>query len=203
MSEERKGLSNEKLPDPKSAPSELSKGGPRTRTAAHLKRIVAASLALPLAASTSLAQRGFLVVDPAPPPQIIPVVSARFVVKSPEIVVVGINRQAPAPMTAGSPTALAAGTHRIELTSASNATSFTIEIKVGPDRPPVDLTPPPVAAILKVVSPAEVKVDDKPATLVSPETAIELPAGTHAVVLTPTPRATSQAFTLEIVSTAR
>ena len=50
MKKDDKGMLNEILPDPKQAERDLARGSPRDRTAAHLRRIVAATAAalLPL-----------------------------------------------------------------------------------------------------------------------------------------------------------
>src|SRR5438067_6269926 len=95
--EKMKKLLNEVLPDPKQAERDLGAGSPRDRTAAHLKRIVAAAAALHLGAAVAdnsvpgdkgkdgknqkppeaqkppekpPEQPGYLVVDPVPPPYI-------------------------------------------------------------------------------------------------------------------------------------
>jgi hypothetical protein len=64
--DDEKSLSTERLPDPKSAAEELAAGGPRKRTADHLKRILRASLSLPLAAGLSSCKREVTPTTPQP-----------------------------------------------------------------------------------------------------------------------------------------
>ena len=52
-----KTLSNERLPDPRSAAEELAEGSPRQRTADHLKRILATGMVLPIAAADCVVPR--------------------------------------------------------------------------------------------------------------------------------------------------
>src|SRR5215467_768360 len=94
----QKTLMNEKLPDPKAAPTELSQGDPRARTTAHLKRLLAAGLSLPLAAGVNSCM-GYQVVDPAPPPAVVQQPFGTMRVKSQ--MTVGIDGRTPQNMEAG------------------------------------------------------------------------------------------------------
>jgi len=191
--EKPKGISNEKLPDPEVARTELAGGEPRLRTAAHLKRILAASLAAPLVAGVASC---YVVVDPVPPPHVIRQPFGRLAIKSPQSVSLVINGgkaiipdEVPIPL-AGSVA------HSIQL-SSSNATRFVLEISVV-----VPAGPAPtgsVSGILKPLSRMEVLIDGvTKGILAGPDDLVELPAGVYTVELVPLPTSSPATFTLEI-----
>lgn len=191
----RKTLLNEKLPDPQSAAAD-STGDPRGRTMAHLRRILTASLSLPLAAGvTSCSVTGYQVVDPAPPPAILPRAFGTVKLKSPMLV--SINGQTTQSMVAGGEVSLGMGIHTIQLTALSNVSAFSVEIRIE-GSPPRGAAGPQASGVLKTVTSANIQVDGKPATRVTPQDSVELAAGGHTLEISPLQASQTHTFTLEI-----
>ena len=128
-----KHLLNEVLPDPKNAGSDLAEGSPRSRTVKHLKRILATSLAVPLAAAVTSCH-GYVVVDPVPPPYIKPAEGNGYLsLKSIPDADIEIDGKATGLRTPQPHIELSAGTHAIKLTSADGKLqqTFNVEISAG------------------------------------------------------------------------
>jgi hypothetical protein len=193
----RKTLLNEKLPDPKSATADLAAGDPRGRTAAHLKRILAASLSLPLAAGvTSCSIIGYQVVDPIPPPAVLPQAFGTLKVKSP--MSVAIDGRAFQAMTAGAIVSIPEGTHTIQVTRPSNTATFAIEISIERNATRTPAAPPAPSGVFKTLSAATIQIDGKPPVVVTAQESIELSAGTHMIEISPTSPSLTHSFSLEI-----
>jgi hypothetical protein len=123
---DEKRLLNEILPAPLTAnPAE---GDPRQRTTKHLKKILAVSLALPLAATTSC---GYLVVDPVPPPQVRPGPPGVLALKSTPIAEIEIDGKPTGLQTPQDKIELPPGIHTIKLTAGNLQQTFTVEISTG------------------------------------------------------------------------
>jgi hypothetical protein len=202
QNEKPKTLTNEKLPDPSAAPSELKEGDPRSRTAAHLRRIITASVTLPLVAGISSCQIPFQVVDPVPPPAVIPQPVATLSIKTPEAAVAMIDERSAGQLTATNSVSLAAGTRKITLTSTTRSPSIVVNLQVGAG-PINNVSRTVIIAILKVQSATQVKVDDKPAARVTPEEAVELSAGPHTIEFSLPADSDTQTFSLEIKAIPR
>jgi hypothetical protein len=142
-----KGLLNELLPDPNRALKDLAEGTPRGRTAEHLKRVLAAGLALSL--STEVAgcgspgrsaqkpdePRGYGVVDPVPPPP--PFVIPGFLsLKSTPVANITIDGQPTGLKTPQMNISLAAGIHtiRLDVPAKKLEQNFSVEIISGNTR---------------------------------------------------------------------
>lgn len=192
----RKTLMNEKLPDPKSAAQGLREGDPRGRTAAHLKRILTASLSLPLAAG--VASGCYQVVDPIPPPAVIQQPFGTLRVKS--AMTVAIDGRTPQTMAAEAAVSVPAGLHTIQLTSSSNSGVFAVEIGIQASASRPGSTQPVPAGTLKTLSAATIKIDGKPATAVTAQDSVELSSGLHTIEISPSPASSTLTFTLEILS---
>jgi hypothetical protein len=138
---DEKRLLNEILPDPERAAEELSSGGPRKRTAEHLKRILAMSLVGPVVAG-SMAQDGkatqnpppppprppaFGVVDPVPPPPPAPPKPGYVSIKSTPVADIAIDGKATGLKTP-QVIELKPGTHTIKLTAGDLEQTFTVQI---------------------------------------------------------------------------
>jgi hypothetical protein len=196
----RKTLMTEKLPDPKSAAVNLLEGDARGRTAAHLKRILAAGLSLPLAAGvTACSVTGYQVVDPVPPPAVIPQAFGTLKVKAPLLVTIN-GRSFQSLMTPTDGVAIASGVHTIQLSFPSdrNSGAFAIELSIALSSSRTPGTQPPPTGIFKPLSAANIQVDGKPATLVPPQGSVELSAGTHTIEISPSPASSTHSFSLEI-----
>ena len=126
-----KTLSNERLPDPRSAAEELAEGSPRQRTADHLKRILVTGMVLPIAAAAASC-RGYFVVDPPPPPYIKPQPGA-LALKSTPVADIEIDGKPTGLKTPQTNIELAPGMHTIKLTSAEPRLeqTFIVEIMSG------------------------------------------------------------------------
>ena len=185
----------EKLPDPKLAFTELSDGGPRSRTAAHLKRILTASLSLPMAAGITIGAASYQVVDPIPPPAVLAQPIARIQVKTPMRVEIDGRSTA---MASNSATTLGGGTHRIQVTSDSNSTTFAIDIALNLNASRNPGADPVPRGVLKLLSTANVRIDGNAPRRITPQDSVELGPGPHTIEFAPIPAASTQTFTLDI-----
>jgi hypothetical protein len=135
----KKRLLNEVLPDPERAAAELSAGGPRKRTAEHLKRILTLSLmgaagtmphgteAMP-ASKPRQERPPFRVVDSLPPPPVPPTPPkpGYLSLKSnPDITIDGKATGLKTPQLIE----LKPGTHTIKLTAGDFEQTFTVQIQ--------------------------------------------------------------------------
>jgi hypothetical protein len=192
---DRKTLLNEKLPDPRSATADAAAGDPRGRTAAHLKRIVAASLAAPLVASVTSCG-SYRVVDPAPPPAVVPLAVGTLKVKAPMLV--AIDADAPQLFAADAIVSFQSGFHIFQLIGSSDAATFAIEIGVERNAPRTAVVPLPPSGVFKALAAANIQLDGKPAIRVAPQDTVELSSGTHTIEISPTPASRTYSFTLEV-----
>ena len=193
---DRKTLLNEKLPDPKSAAADVATGDPRGRTAAHLKRIVAASLAVPLAAGMTSCGPAYQVVDPAPPPAVVPLAIGTLKVKAPMLV--AIDADGPRLLAADVTVSFQSGTHIFQLIGSSDAATFAIEIAIERNATPAGAAPAAPSGIFKALAAANIQIDGKPATRLAPQDTVDLSSGTLTIEISPAPASRTYSFTLEI-----
>jgi hypothetical protein len=157
-----KRMLNEILPDPERAATELASGGPRKRTAEHLKRILTMSL---VGAAGAIAPKGeatpvprqqrqerppFIVVDslpPPPPPPPQPPKPGYLSITSTPVADITIDGKATGLKTP-QVLELKPGTHTIKLTAGDLEDTFMIQIdaektrseerKLQPKAPPAE-----------------------------------------------------------------
>jgi hypothetical protein len=130
-----KGLSNEKLPDPTRVEPSRVPDSPRTRTAEHLKQLLAAGLALQLAAGAACRSTGYLVVDPVPPPPPPrnPAPTGFLALTSIPVADISIDGRPTGLKTPQMKIELTSGTHTITLavSGTSLTQTFTVDITTG------------------------------------------------------------------------